>query len=207
MSTTLIIGVGYPPTNDNYQWFLRANPQNGEQIQLNLSVNINHFRFYSMIGSDNGNLCIRFFQDGLNFMLVIWNPLTCNVNYVSDEARKHCCHAVSLYAFGICLKPLSIKFFMSTKSIFSTSPCHRHCIIRLMLLGKIVDHFTAIFKNLVQPRLSIRDQSIGLVRKELTMWYHVALSFSHCKKSLPMKEGFCLMQSQPTILLHIITME
>ncbi|XLR34620.1 hypothetical protein S83_062520 [Arachis hypogaea] len=99
-STTLIIGVGYPPTNDNFQWLLRTNPQNGEQVQLNLPVNINHFGFYSMIGSDNGNLCIRFSQDGLNSMLLIWNPLTRNVNYVSDEAKKHCCHAVSLYAFG-----------------------------------------------------------------------------------------------------------
>ncbi|RYQ95416.1 uncharacterized protein LOC107611251 [Arachis ipaensis] len=118
-STTLIIGVGYPPTNDNSQWLLRTNPQNGKQVQLNLPVNINHFGFYSMIGSNNGNLCIRFFQDGLNSMLLIWNPLTRNVNYVSDEAKKHCCHAVSLYAFGYLFDTIEYRILHVYKRHFS----------------------------------------------------------------------------------------
>ncbi|XP_057723788.1 F-box/kelch-repeat protein At3g23880-like [Arachis stenosperma] len=97
---SVIIGIGYPPTDENSQWFVRADVETGRQFHFGVPMQINHFGYYSLVGDDHGNLCIRLSYGGLNSRIIIWNPLTRDIRYISDEASKHCCHAVSLYAFG-----------------------------------------------------------------------------------------------------------
>ncbi|XP_052113680.1 uncharacterized protein LOC127744890 [Arachis duranensis] len=97
---SVIIGIGYPPADQNSQWFVRVMADTGAQIQFSIPFNINGFWFYSLIGSDHGVLCVRVSPGGLNARLIIWNPLTRKTNFVTDEAIRHCSHAVSLYAFG-----------------------------------------------------------------------------------------------------------
>ncbi|XLR12293.1 hypothetical protein S83_040231 [Arachis hypogaea] len=96
----VIIGVGLPSMEENSIWFTRTNVDCPQQIPLNIPVVINQFGWYSIIGSCHGVLCIRFSQKGLDSNLLIWNPLIQQFHTVSDEARQHCCHVVSLYAFG-----------------------------------------------------------------------------------------------------------
>ncbi|RYR67264.1 hypothetical protein HN51_012199 [Arachis hypogaea] len=97
---SVIIGIGYYPANENSQWFERVDAQTGEHLDLNIPVAINNFGYYALIGSDHGNLCLRYSQDGLISRLLIWNPLTRMLAFASDEARKHSRYAVSIYAFG-----------------------------------------------------------------------------------------------------------
>ncbi|XLR03722.1 hypothetical protein HN51_058549 [Arachis hypogaea] len=97
---SVIVGVGYPPLDDFCQWFVRAEADSGNQIQLNIPVDINNFGFYTFVGSDHGILCIRLSQGAINSSLFIWNPLTRESKFAIDVARKHQCYAVSLYAFG-----------------------------------------------------------------------------------------------------------
>ncbi|XLR30565.1 hypothetical protein HN51_050438 [Arachis hypogaea] len=96
----VIVGVGNPPADENSQWFIRADVNDGVHSQLNLPIVINQLGFYSLIGSDHGVLCIKLSQGGLNSRLLIWNPLTGMMKYVFDESKKHSRHHVSVFAFG-----------------------------------------------------------------------------------------------------------
>ncbi|RYR14774.1 hypothetical protein Ahy_B04g071468 [Arachis hypogaea] len=116
---SLIIGVGYPPSDSNSQWFVMADVEHGHQLQLNIPANINQFGYYSIVGTDNGNLCIRYCQGGLNSSLMILIPFTQYVNYVSDEAKRHCCHAVNLYAFGYLVDSIEYHIVHVYKKYFS----------------------------------------------------------------------------------------
>ncbi|XLT12074.1 hypothetical protein HN51_057764 [Arachis hypogaea] len=73
---SVIIGIGYPPSNQNSLWFIRAFVDDGRQVQFNVPMDINQFGFYAVIGSDHGNICLRISMGGLNSRLLIWNPLT-----------------------------------------------------------------------------------------------------------------------------------
>ncbi|KAL4381885.1 hypothetical protein AHAS_Ahas04G0178200 [Arachis hypogaea] len=115
---SLIIGVGYPPSASNSQWFVMADVEHGHQLQLNIPANINQLGFYSMVGFDNGNLCIKYCQGGLNSNLMILNPLTQYMNYISDEAKRHCCHAVNLYALRYLVDSIEYRIVHVYKKYF-----------------------------------------------------------------------------------------
>ncbi|MED6152090.1 hypothetical protein PIB30_088670 [Stylosanthes scabra] len=97
---SVIVGIGYPPTNQKSHWFVRIDAKSGEQIPLNIPANINIFGYYSMIGSDHGNLCIRVTESGINSRLLIWNPLTDESTWVADKGWKKRNYAVALNAFS-----------------------------------------------------------------------------------------------------------
>ncbi|XLR23909.1 hypothetical protein HN51_070321 [Arachis hypogaea] len=96
----VIIRVGLPSMEENSIWFTRTNVDCPQQIPLNIPIVINQFGWYLIIGSCHGVHCIQFSQEGLDSSLLIWNPLIQQFHTISDEARQHCCHVVSLYAFG-----------------------------------------------------------------------------------------------------------
>ncbi|RYR16270.1 hypothetical protein HN51_067711 [Arachis hypogaea] len=99
-SKSVIVGIGYPPGDYNSVWFVRAYIQSGRQVQFNIPMDANQYGFYSVIGSENGIICIKISLGGLNSRLLIWNPVSDKRRYVTDEASKHSAHAISLYAFG-----------------------------------------------------------------------------------------------------------
>ncbi|RYR19495.1 hypothetical protein Ahy_B03g064278 [Arachis hypogaea] len=117
---SVIIEVGYPPSDESCRWFLKAMLDGGQQMNMNVPIPINRFGFYSLIGLDNGNVCIRFSQGGLSARLMIWNLLTRRMMFVSDQASKHCRHAVSLYAFGYLVDGIEYRIIHVYKCAYST---------------------------------------------------------------------------------------
>ncbi|XP_072087973.1 uncharacterized protein [Arachis hypogaea] len=99
-SKSVIVGIGYPPGDYNSIWFVRAYLHSGRQVQFNVPMDANQYGLYSVIGSENGIICIKISLGGLNSRLLVWNPVSDKRRYVTDEASKHSAHAVSLYAFG-----------------------------------------------------------------------------------------------------------
>ncbi|XLR64279.1 hypothetical protein HN51_006746 [Arachis hypogaea] len=105
----MIIGVGYLPFDEKSKWFLCVDVASGQQFDFNIPIPIDNFGYYVLIGSDQGNICLKFSQGGFNSTLMILNPLTRRMAFVTDKARKHCSHAVSLYAFGYVLDTIEYR--------------------------------------------------------------------------------------------------
>ncbi|XP_016200208.1 putative F-box protein At1g46840 [Arachis ipaensis] len=97
---SVIVGIGSPPSDQNSMWYVRASVDTGRQFNFNVPIEINHYGFYSILGSNHGVICLRISMGGLNSRLLMWNPLTRKRRVAPDEASKHCCHVVSLFAFG-----------------------------------------------------------------------------------------------------------
>ncbi|RYR16211.1 hypothetical protein S83_048876 [Arachis hypogaea] len=116
---SVIIGIGYPPSDENSIWFIRAFVDSGRQVQFNVPIDINQYGFYALIGSDHGNVCLRISMGGLNSRLLIWNPLTRKRRYATDEASKHSGHAVSLYAFGFLHDTVEYRILHAYKKFYT----------------------------------------------------------------------------------------
>ncbi|RYR08944.1 hypothetical protein Ahy_B05g076850 [Arachis hypogaea] len=116
---SVIIGIGYPPSDQNSLWFVRAFVDDGHQVQFNVPTENQQFSFYAVIGSDHGNICLRISMGGLNSRLLIWNPLTGKKRYASDESIKHLAHVVSIYAFGFLEDTIEYRILHALKKNFS----------------------------------------------------------------------------------------
>ncbi|RYR36435.1 hypothetical protein HN51_030044 [Arachis hypogaea] len=116
---SVIIGIGFPPSDQNSLWFVRAFVNDGSQVQFNVPTENQQFGFYAVIGSDHGNICLRISMGGLNSRLLIWNPLTGKKRYASDESIKHLAHAVSIYAFGFLEDTIEYRILYAWKKNFS----------------------------------------------------------------------------------------
>ncbi|RYR69224.1 hypothetical protein Ahy_A03g015760 [Arachis hypogaea] len=91
---SVIVGIGSLPSDQNSMWYVRAS------LNFHVPIEINHYGFNSIISSDHEVICLRISMGGLNPRLLMWNSLTQKRRFAPDEASKHCCHVVSLYAFG-----------------------------------------------------------------------------------------------------------
>ncbi|XP_020970266.1 uncharacterized protein LOC110268448 [Arachis ipaensis] len=119
LKRSVIIGIGHPPGDQNSLWFIRAFVDDGSQVQFNVPSGINQFGFYAIIGSDNGNVCLRISMGGLNSRLLVWNPLINKQRYAPDESIKHLAYAVSLYAYGFLEGTIEYKIIHVYKQNFS----------------------------------------------------------------------------------------
>ncbi|KAL4365980.1 hypothetical protein AHAS_Ahas07G0160300 [Arachis hypogaea] len=129
MSDFLFMKTQLPHLGEDLLWriLVRADPNmmgrafvdNGPQVQFNVPTNNHQFDFYVVIGSDHGNVCLRISMGGLNFRLLIWNPLTGKRRYASDESIKHLAHAVSIYTFDFLEDTVKYRILHDWKKNFS----------------------------------------------------------------------------------------
>ncbi|MED6184665.1 hypothetical protein PIB30_049684 [Stylosanthes scabra] len=97
---TVVVGIGPPPNDDISQWFIQANVRNGHQDLFRVPHEINHYGSYTLVGSDNGIVCMRVSIVGFNPTLLIWSPLKQTHRYVTDQASKYQFCSMNVLAFG-----------------------------------------------------------------------------------------------------------
>ncbi|MED6151004.1 hypothetical protein PIB30_078098 [Stylosanthes scabra] len=96
----VLIGFGYTPYGDKSHWCVGVNANTGEEIDLQPPVTLVEYGYFIIIGSDRGNLCIRFSEKGEESGLMVWNPITKYITEIEDQACKYWGYSVSVYAFG-----------------------------------------------------------------------------------------------------------
>ncbi|MED6111994.1 hypothetical protein PIB30_057513 [Stylosanthes scabra] len=111
---SLLICYGYTSYNDRAHWFVRVRAETGEEIPMDLPFELVDYGYFSMIGSDMDNLCIRFSGNGHDHKIIVWNPITKDMVELQDQAHEYWGFTVSTYAFGFlpdCISYRVVYFF------------------------------------------------------------------------------------------------
>ncbi|XLS70450.1 hypothetical protein HN51_027315 [Arachis hypogaea] len=83
---------------------------NGAVIPCQLPIEIDQSGWWSVIGSENGMLCLRYSINGFNSEVLVWNPLLKSLRCLEDPADKLLRQAVIGYAFGF--TPRTNQYFI-----------------------------------------------------------------------------------------------
>ncbi|MED6221863.1 hypothetical protein PIB30_058800 [Stylosanthes scabra] len=97
---SVIIGYGYTSDGDKSHWGVAVNADSGEETPMELPVSTVQHGFFTIIGSERGNLCVRFSDNGEEIGVMVWNPVTKHVAEIDDKAHLYQRYSVSVYAFG-----------------------------------------------------------------------------------------------------------
>ncbi|MED6169710.1 hypothetical protein PIB30_023734 [Stylosanthes scabra] len=96
---SLIVGMGYPPTDQVSHHLIRLYLGSTQQVNFVLP-RPNWFNANCVIvESDHGVVCFRFTMRDPNSWILIWNPLTLNERVLPDDSPEHCC--LSMSVFGV----------------------------------------------------------------------------------------------------------
>ncbi|MED6180758.1 hypothetical protein PIB30_013386 [Stylosanthes scabra] len=97
---SLIIGMGYPPTDHVSHYFVRYDVDRNEQLTIVVPHSIWRYYNHVVLGSDHGVICIRSSAGGGRSRILLWNPLTRKDQLLPDDPHGHCCFSTSVYGFG-----------------------------------------------------------------------------------------------------------
>ncbi|MED6108971.1 hypothetical protein PIB30_029196 [Stylosanthes scabra] len=97
---SLIIGLGYPPTDRVSNHFIRLFLGSTQQVNFVLPRPNWFNENCVVIGSDHGVVCFRFTAGDPNSRILIWNPLTLKERVLPDDSPRHCCLSMSIFGFG-----------------------------------------------------------------------------------------------------------
>ncbi|MED6163468.1 hypothetical protein PIB30_080207 [Stylosanthes scabra] len=99
-SGSALLGLGYSDFGDRSHWSKQVNSGDGSIHIVCLPIQLRDAGYYTIIGSDNGNLCVKYSLTGEEMELLVVNPLTRSAVHVDDESYKFRGYKVSVYAFG-----------------------------------------------------------------------------------------------------------
>ncbi|MED6182828.1 hypothetical protein PIB30_032396 [Stylosanthes scabra] len=71
----VLIGLGYTPYGEKSHCCVGVNADTGEETDLQPPLTLVEYDFFIIIGSDRGNLCIRYSEKGEECGLMVWNPI------------------------------------------------------------------------------------------------------------------------------------
>ncbi|MED6127992.1 hypothetical protein PIB30_093354 [Stylosanthes scabra] len=97
---SLMVGCGYTSYNDKSHWAVAVSAKDGAVSDVRVPIQLEDYGYYSIIGSDRGNLCVKFSKTGEQVEFMVWNPLTKVVAEVDDQSFNYWGYSVSVYAFG-----------------------------------------------------------------------------------------------------------
>ncbi|MED6210658.1 hypothetical protein PIB30_066251 [Stylosanthes scabra] len=99
-SCTALVGYGYSSYGEKSHWATQVNAGDGSLNVVRLPFEIIEAGYFTIIGSDNGNLCLKYAHTGEDMEILVVNPLTKSVVHIDDQSfRFRFCH-LSVYAFG-----------------------------------------------------------------------------------------------------------
>ncbi|MED6139614.1 hypothetical protein PIB30_085494 [Stylosanthes scabra] len=88
---SIIVGLGYPPTDQISNFFLRYDVDRKEQVRFVVPQSIRDYEDRVLIGSDHRILCIRASIGLTNSRILLWNPLTGKDRLLPHDRQRHCC--------------------------------------------------------------------------------------------------------------------
>ncbi|XLR08922.1 hypothetical protein HN51_045464 [Arachis hypogaea] len=87
------------PFNQRPDWIMKMDATTGEAMQLALPVTINPGGWFRIIGTANGNVCMRFSSTGKAPQILIWNPAANTLRSIRDPTQHFCTMCTFTYAF------------------------------------------------------------------------------------------------------------
>ncbi|MED6206854.1 hypothetical protein PIB30_030518 [Stylosanthes scabra] len=118
---SVVVGYGYTCYPNKTHWCIAVNAYSGEQVALQPPVKVAEFGYFTVIGSDKGNVCIRCTETGEAVRLIVWNPVTKAVADIEDQARNFWTHSVSVYAFGYLNESWEYRVLYLYKNLYRDS--------------------------------------------------------------------------------------
>ncbi|MED6183666.1 hypothetical protein PIB30_039785 [Stylosanthes scabra] len=99
-SVTDLFGHGYSSYGEKSNWATHVNAGDNSVNIVRLPFEIKEAGYFTIVGSDNGNLCVKYSHTGEDTEILVLNPLTKKVVHVDDQSYRHIFYKVSVYAFG-----------------------------------------------------------------------------------------------------------
>ncbi|MED6226244.1 hypothetical protein PIB30_101669 [Stylosanthes scabra] len=75
-SSTALLGHGYSSYSEKCHWATQVNAGDGSVNIVRLPFEIREARYFTIVGSDNGNICVTYSETGEDRELLVLNPLT-----------------------------------------------------------------------------------------------------------------------------------
>ncbi|MED6205791.1 hypothetical protein PIB30_020917 [Stylosanthes scabra] len=99
-SSTALLGHGYSSYSEKCHWATQVNAGDDSVNIVRLPFEIREAGYFTIVGSDNGNICVTYSETGEDRELLVLNTLTKKYVHVDDESYKYYFYRVSVYAFG-----------------------------------------------------------------------------------------------------------
>ncbi|RYR40250.1 F-box/kelch-repeat protein At3g23880-like [Arachis hypogaea] len=97
---SILLTFGFPPWEIGRDWLTSIHGESQATTPIRLPFNTSDFGWWSVIGCDNGLVCLRYSLHGLPSEIMLWNPLTRRTRILKDPGSVRSLHAVCIYNFG-----------------------------------------------------------------------------------------------------------
>ncbi|MED6215771.1 hypothetical protein PIB30_001392 [Stylosanthes scabra] len=104
-------------------WVIRFNADNGNREPLKMPFLRNNQGRIEIVGSQNGNIALRYVFDGAAPGLIVWNPTTCKISRIDDPMQHAGLFGTCAYAFSYMCGSLDYVWLY----IYKESIVDQHC--------------------------------------------------------------------------------
>ncbi|MED6143692.1 hypothetical protein PIB30_008334 [Stylosanthes scabra] len=94
-ATSTFVHFGMKGTRAIGSWVMRFDTQTGTREALSMPFIRNNQGRIDIVGSENGNIAVRYVREGRPPILIVWNPTTSRVSGIDDPM-------IHVGSFGIC---------------------------------------------------------------------------------------------------------
>ncbi|MED6154386.1 hypothetical protein PIB30_111918, partial [Stylosanthes scabra] len=122
-STALFVHFGMKGPRAIGSWVSRFNAVSGNREHLKMPFLRNHQGRIEIVGSEHGNIALRYVSDGMPPGLIVWNPTTSKFIRIDDPMRHAGLFGTCAYAFSYIAGSLDYVWLY----IYKQSVVDQHC--------------------------------------------------------------------------------
>ncbi|MED6133496.1 hypothetical protein PIB30_028677 [Stylosanthes scabra] len=124
-STASFVHFGMKGPRAIGSWVIRFNADSGNREALKMPFLRNNQGKIEVVGSEHGNIALRYVSDGMAPGLIVWNPTTCSFSRIDDPMHHAGLFGTCAYAFSYIPRSLDYLWLY----IYKQSIVDQHCCL------------------------------------------------------------------------------